>query len=117
MRTEGGLQPLEIGEACGFDAEDEELGGLVAVELVVACFEGGELVGAGFEQEKGFGGGLDLVFPAEDGLYGGQEGGAGGEVLFDESVAELRGFVGRGAGCEDDADREAGSGCGVGHDD
>jgi hypothetical protein len=32
-------------------------------------------------------------------------------------VAELRGFVGRGAGCEDDADREAGSGCGVGHDD
>jgi len=40
------LQPVEIGLTGGVDGEDEELGGLVAVELVEAGFEGGKLIGA-----------------------------------------------------------------------
>jgi hypothetical protein len=38
---QAGLQPVEVGLAGGFDGEDEELGGLVAVELVEAGFKGG----------------------------------------------------------------------------
>jgi hypothetical protein len=41
------LQPVEVGLA-GIDGEDEELGGFIAVELVEAGFEGGELIGGGF---------------------------------------------------------------------
>ena len=42
------MQPIEIGLTGGVDGEDQELGGLVAVELVETGFESGELIGAGF---------------------------------------------------------------------
>jgi len=96
------LQPVEIGLTGGVDGEDEELGGLVAVELVEAGFEGGKLIGAGFEQEEGFRGRFDLALPAVDGLDGGHESGAGCESLLDQNAAQTGGFIGVGRGGEDE---------------
>ena len=105
------MQPIEVRAAGGFDSEDEELRGLIAVQLKQAGLEGGELIGAGFEQEKSFSGGFDLALPAVDGLRGGNQRGAGGQPLLNQSAAQARGLVGTGRGGEDDA----GWGTGFGH--
>ena len=64
------MEPVKVGLAGGFEAEDEEFRGFVAMELVDASFEGGELTGAGFEEQEVFRGGLYLVLPVVDGLDG-----------------------------------------------
>lgn len=104
------MQPFEVGMAGGFDAEDEELRGLVAVQLKQARFEGGELIGAGLEQEEGLRGGLDLALPAVDGLDGWNQGGAGGQPLFDQRAAQACCLLRIGRGGEDDAGWGAGFG-------
>jgi hypothetical protein len=65
-QTEGGLEPLDVALAGGFDVEDEKFRGLVAVEVVQAGFQCGELIGTGLEEEKGLDGGFDAAFPMED---------------------------------------------------
>src|SRR5580692_11330207 len=96
--------------ASGFDVKDQELRGLVTVQLVEAVFKSGQLGGAGLEQQKSFTGGFDLALPVVDGLNSGDESGARGEALFDQcagnSVSLLRGR----RGGEDDSGGRGGFG-------
>ena len=80
------MKPVEVGVAAGFDGNDQELWGLVAVQLVEAGFDGCELVRAGLEQQQGFCGGLELALPMVDGLDGGDQRGAGDEALFNQGA-------------------------------
>jgi hypothetical protein len=96
--NKAGLQPFGVGVAGGFNAENDELWGLVAVPLVKAGFESGELIGAGLEQQQGFGSGLDLALPMVNGLDGRDHCDAGSEALFDESAGEAIGFLSAGCG-------------------
>lgn len=101
--AQAGLEPVEVRLAGGIDLENQELGRLVAVQFMQTGLEGGELFGAGLEQQQRFRRGLDLALPAVDGLDGGNERGAGDEALLDQRAAQACGLVGVGRGGEDDA--------------
>ena len=75
---------------------------MIAVQLVESSFEGFNLIGAGFEQEQGFGCGFDLALPAVDGLDGGDDCGAGGEAFFDQRAGQSGCFFGSSGGRQDD---------------
>jgi len=77
-------------------------------------FEGGELLGGGFEQKQSFCRGLDLPLPVVDRLDGGDESGAGSESLFDEGAGQAGRLAGAGTGGEDEADWRGGVGHWVG---
>jgi hypothetical protein len=109
------LEPFDVALTGGFDVEDQELRCLVAVEVVEAGFEGVEAFRAGLEEEDGFSGGFDVAFPVEDGLDGGDKRSAGSELLFNKGTAGLCGFVGRGAGSDDEANGWPDFGRGFGH--
>src|ERR1035438_1798432 len=96
--AKAGLQPFEVGVAGSFNAENQELRGLVTVQLVQASFKGGQLIGAGLEKKQGFRGGLDLALPVINGLDGWDQGGAGCEALLDEGAGEAVGLVRGGGG-------------------
>jgi hypothetical protein len=68
------------------------------VQLVETGLKGFDLIGAGFEQEQGFGCGFDLALPVVDGLDARDERGTGGEALFDERSGQAGCFFGSGGG-------------------
>ena len=86
------MKPVEVGVAAGFDGNDQELWGLVAVQLMEARFQCGDLIGVGLEHQDGFCGGLDLSLPVVDGLGGGKPCGTGCQSLFHQSVGDASGL-------------------------